>query len=169
MKLQHRFLSLLATCVLLMSVAACKKANRTTDKPVVIKSTWEVDAKPTYAANEKVVIRFKNISEQEVMVFDPLIVVVEQKLKTKEEGKAWKRMRWLYCPCGASCPPPPHELGITKGDIKTFVWNKDERWCEGGMKMKTLKAPAGTYRLQLRYKDPQTKAEETYYQEFSIE
>lgn len=169
MKLQHRFLSLFTACALLASMAACKKANRTTDKPVVIKSTWEVDAKPTYTADEKVVIKFKNITEQEITVFDPLIVVVEQKLQTKEEGKEWKQMRWLYCPCGASCPPPPDQLAITKGDVKTFVWNKEERWCEGGMKMKTLKASAGTYRLKLRYKDPKTNNEETYYQEFKID
>ncbi|EAY31134.1 hypothetical protein [Microscilla marina] len=169
MKLCHRLLSLFVIVAFLATVVACKKANRTTDKPVVIKSTWEVDAKSTYTADEKVVIRFKNITEQEVVVFDPLIVVVEQKLKTKTEGKEWKRMRWLYCPCGASCPPPPHQLEITKGDVKTFVWNKEERWCEGAMKTKTLKASKGTYRLQLRYQDPTTKVVETYYQEFNIE
>lgn len=167
MKIFNHFFLLLFMGMFVGAMAGCKKANKTTEKPVTVKSTWEVEVKKTYTTEEKVIIKFKNIAEKEIIVYDPLIVRVEQKVAGEETQ--WKVMRWLYCPCGASCPPPPNQLGITQGQVKTFVWNKEEKWCKGGMKTEKLKAPKGTYRLRMRYKNPKTNEREVYYQEFNIE
>lgn len=181
MKLSGHFLSFFVPIVLLTGLISCKKAHRTkdkvatvktnhtTNKVVTVKSIWQVDVKASYAANEKVTIRFKNIGEKEATIYDPLIIRVEQKLANGTDGKNWKIMRWLYCPCGASCPPPPARVNIAKNQSKTFVWDKLEKWCDHRMKTQQQKATKGTYRLRLKYQNPQTNAQEIYYQEFNIE
>ncbi|OJJ18763.1 hypothetical protein BKI52_24620 [marine bacterium AO1-C] len=154
---------------ILAAIVSCKKPNKTTDKPVVIKSLWQVDAKKSYASEEKVVIKFKNISPQALTIYDPLMVEVEQKLANEGSKTQWKKVRWLYCPCGASCPPPPRTMDIDQDQTKTFVWNKIEKWCDAQGKTAQQKATQGTYRLKLTYKNPKTSEREIHYQEFNIE
>jgi len=166
MKLHFSYLFL--ACALPL-VIGCKKSSKTTDKPAVNKSLWQVDAKKSYGADEKVVIKFKNISQQAITVYDPLIIEVEQKLASEGSKTQWKKMRWLYCPCGASCPPPPRRLDVDQGQARDFTWNKIEKWCDAQGKTAQQKAPKGTYRLKLTYKNPKTSQKEVQYQEFNLE
>lgn len=169
MKRSITLIGLVGLLACLTTLSGCKKASKTTEKPVNVKSIWEVDVKKVYAVEEKVVIRFKNISEQDLKIYDPLILVVEQKQDNSAEKKAWKRMRWLYCPCGASCPPPPDQLTVAKDQTKTFVWNQLEKWCDKQGKMMKAQVPKGTYRLRINYKNPKTGEKDFYNQEFTIE
>lgn len=174
MKQLSSLITCLLTICLIASLVSCKKTSKTSDKPIVVKPSWEVSVKKSYAVDEKVVIRFKNISEKAITIYDPLMIVVEQKIVketlNKEDSKTeWKQVRWLYCPCGASCPPPPRTMDIVKDQSKTFVWNKIEKWCDNQGKTVQQKAPKGTYRLKMTYKAPKTGEKEVYYQEFSIE
>lgn len=161
-------LSYIMMACLFAFAMGCKKHNKTTDKPVVIKSLWQVDAKQEYNSDEKVIIKFKNVSQQALTIYDPLMIVVEKKLANEGTKTQWKQVRWLYCPCGASCPPPPRTIDIAQEQTKTFVWNKIEKWCDAQGKTARQKATPGTYRLKLTYKNPKNSEREIHYQEFVI-
>jgi len=129
-----------------------------------------VECKENYEKGEKATFVVKNESnEKDVFLFQPNEIHVE-----KQTEKGWKRLNILYCPCGASCPPPPEWEVLKSHSTKQVKWNLNEEWC-GEIKTdrkipetKKRYAGAGTYRFVLKYSVDKGKEIVKNYTEFEL-
>ena len=114
-----------------------------------------------------ILFSIENLSDSKVTLFNPTKTVIE-----KQVGEEWINIRILYCPCGASCPPPPEERLIIKGVVHQLKWNLKEEWCGGQNKEgipSTISniAESGNYRIKIDYE--KVDGNRTFiYHEFSI-
>lgn len=112
-------------------------------------------------------IEFKlmNPSDSSLRLVDPYGLHIEFK-----NGENWELLRTLDCPCGASCPPPPTEFYLKKGEEHIVNWNMKEEWCGekqlGGRPPQSFSEDVekGIYRLRIPISDPQGKSQFVYYQ-----
>ncbi len=130
-----------------------------------------VNIKVNYENSGKATFRITNKSEQkQVYLFHPEEIEIEKQTK---EG--WKQVEILYCPCGASCPPPPEWSVLNPQSSETVTWNLKKQWCGGTSlhgnipKTKTKYAGKGNYRFVVRYTLDKDKKTKTYYKNFQLE
>lgn len=144
---------------LLLSLWQCQpKTTPTTTSTEVSKTAtndaydWETEAQRSYPLGEKVQIALRNISSETLTVLNPMELAIQKEVV---EGK-WQSLRWLYCPCGASCPPPPEQMAIPVGERQKYTWKPQEEWCEdqaqGRPITKKQDVEAGHYRILVQYR-----------------
>ena len=129
-----------------------------------------VQCKDNYEESEEATFIIKNKSKvKDVLLFQPKKILVE-----KQTEKGWERVNIRYCPCGASCPPPP-EWGILKSQsTKEVRWDLNEEWCgeiNSNQKVPETEekyAGAGTFRFVLRYSMDKGKEISTNYRTFEL-
>ena len=111
------------------------------------------ECEENYEKGEEAKFVIKNQSkEKDVLLYHPKEILIE-----KYTGEKWERVDIMYCPCGASCPPPPEWGALKPEATKTIKWDLNEEWCND--KNSERKVPetnkkyagSGTYRFVLRY------------------
>jgi hypothetical protein len=151
-------------------LGACITSSHSTKK-AKSPSYLTVESKIIYENNERATFKITNESqEEELFLSHPEEIEIEKQTKS-----GWKDIKVLYCPCGASCPPPP-QWGVLKPQgTRTVSWNLKEQWCEGTSlhgnipKTKTKYAGKGNYRFVVRYTLNKDKEKITYYKNFQLE
>ena len=153
--------------VLIFFAYACK-TQQNAMQIIKIDEKFELSAKKVYPVGEKISISIKNISENELTIFRPM-----EKFFYKKEGEEWKRVNIFYCPCDASCPPPPEKL-VLKGDNKYKIsWDQKEDSCgekriNGVRETIEKQVSVGTYRVEIKYAST-TGKHKKYFYEFQIQ
>ena len=86
----------------------------------------QIVAEDTYKQSNIAEFQVKNITEgEELYVYTPKDLVIEKSINGN-----WEKLRVLYCPCGASCPPPPEWKKLVPNQSLTISWDLHEEWCE---------------------------------------
>jgi hypothetical protein len=158
----------LAVIVLVLFAYACKTQQKAM-QTIKIDDKFELSAQKIYSTGEKINISIKNISENELTIFRPM-----EKFFYKKDGEEWKRVNIFYCPCDASCPPPPEKLVLKKDDnMYKISWNQKENSCgekriNGVRETIEKQVGAGTYRVEIKYASTAGKHEKYFY-EFQIQ
>ncbi len=141
-----------------------------TQKPVSTpyKDAVEISMKKSYPSGEKIEIVLNNISGSDLVLYKPSMTEIE-----KQENGAWKNVRILYCPCGASCPPPADKITIPKAGKHLLNWNQLEKWCgaenhAGIPKTESKTVAAGNYRIKIGFM-AENKKRQIIYHEFTIQ
>jgi hypothetical protein len=129
-----------------------------------------VDSKLNYGDSDIATFKIENNSDQKkIYIYHPEEVEIERKTKD-----GWKQVDILYCPCGASCPPPPEQRVIAPGGTVTKSWNLKSQWCEGTNlhgqipETKTQYAGKGSYRFVFRYRLKENSEIKTYFENFKL-
>jgi len=137
--------------LLLVVLFSCKIQQETTIE--YNQDLIEISHK-TVTSKDNSVLRFtiKNKTNQELILLEPLVVRIEQKI-----GSEWKGIRILNCPCGAPCAPLKKEEIISQNESFKLSWNKKEEWCgelnEYGIPKSYSKlSNPGEYRLRINYR-----------------
>lgn len=108
-----------------------------------------------------------NGSDDRIIVYNPAIKNIE-----RLEGKEWRKVRILYCPCGANCEPPPETKVLIPDEKHILRWNLTESWC-GEMqennipKTERIDPTPGLYRIKVRYSTSEGP-KKTIWKEFKI-
>ncbi len=94
---------------------------------------------------------FINNSQNSITIFGPWLKNIEK----FEDGK-WRKVRILYCPCGANCIAPPRTLILQPTEKHVINWNQLESWCgkmqENGIQLTIEnKSTIGLYRILIEY------------------
>lgn len=111
-----------------------------------------------------ILFTIKNSNNYSMYIFQP------DQMEIQRQGeKEWQRVRTLYCPCGASCPPPREYLLLKPGEFLNFSWNKKETWCvnkENSIIPETFEQDVskGNYRLFIKYGKQLKERTKLYYQ-----
>ncbi|MCU0446736.1 MAG: hypothetical protein MUE85_17655 [Microscillaceae bacterium] len=160
------------TSIALMTVLgiglACKKnpahTNRlAAENPVASQLAYSFVGATSYTKSDTIRIKFKNISESVLVVYKPKPVFIEKKV-----GNEWQKVQILYCPCGASCPPPPAQQLLDLNKEMAFFWTQIENWCVDKVE-ETRQASTGQYRLRVQYSTSPTNYDrQMAYYEFEI-
>lgn len=105
-----------------------------------------------FAKGEAVNLKFNNKTESSIILLNPERISIEKKSNEK-----WEKVKVLYCPCGASCPPPPEKLEIKPSEKFVFSWDQNESWCgeyitKFVQKTEIKFAGFGKYRMRILYK-----------------
>lgn len=151
--------------LLIILVYSCNAASKLPDnRDSSIKNGIEVKIDHK---DSEILFKIKNFNNYSIYIFQP-----EQLEIQRQEGKEWKRVRTLYCPCGASCPPPREYLQLKPGEFMDYTWNKKESWCvnkENSTIPETFEknVSKGKYRLFLEYGQYVKEPTKLYY-EFKI-
>ena len=140
-----RNISLLLLLVILHSC----KANKDILKDNVLNQYWKVEALKNYSVDQAVRIKIMNITNKDLIIFNPLLKNIEK----FNEGK-WIKISNPYCPCGG-CPPPPESITIAPKKEYTFNWNKTLTTCKNNRKTNKL-IESGSYRVTFNYGESQT-------------
>lgn len=154
------FIFLLAGCAITREVGG---SSGTSDDHLKILSDEE------YEKGQVVEIQVHNTSSTDTLtLYKPRNLVVQK----RQHGK-WKRVRTLYCPCGASCPAPPEKVFISPGSSYTYRWDQKEQWCgemnkQGITEMHSRFPGAGTYRMAVRIVPGEDRQIKTFYKTFTI-
>ena len=127
----------------------------------------ELEAKKVYPAGEKINLNFKNISGEKLVIYRPM-----EKFIYRKSGDEWKRVNVLYCPCDASCPPPPDKQELLSNQTHIINWDQKEDSCsekrvKGVRKTIEKQVEPGIYRVQIVYSTTSIPKEKYYY-EFEI-
>lgn len=139
-------------CFLLSIVLfSCKIQQEATEKanqdPIVISHINSI------SRGKPILIFFiKNITNQELILLEPLVVRIEQKIDLE-----WRAIKILNCPCGAPCAPLIKEEVISQNESFKLSWNKKEEWCGelndyGIPKSYSKLSEEGEYRLKIKYR-----------------
>lgn len=140
-----------------------EKVKTSTIETISVSGIFEMTIDKSETATSGVVrVNLKNISDTEVKLFQPREKIIEHL-----SGNEWIQVKTLYCPCGASCPPPPQFEMMQPQDVHKLAWDGEEKWCEG-MTPKQQKAVAGKYRAVFKYSLPNNRKIDTFYAEFEI-
>lgn len=125
--------------------------------------SWSITSSASYSNQELVSITLTNNSENTLLLFDPLIKVVEKKI---EDG--WEKVSILYCGC-EPCPPPPNQLEFVPGAKHVFSWNKESSSCDGngGIPKKEL-VTSGKYRVKFRVQQEPKSRPQLIHVEFEL-
>ena len=157
------FLSLWASCSSTQQDAIQSKSSNPSD-------IVAVQSKDKYEKGEEATFIIKNKNkEKDVLLFQPKKILVE-----RQTEKGWERVNIRYCPCGASCPPPPEWEKLKSQSTKEVKWDLNEEWCgeiNAGRKVPETKrkyAGAGIYRFVLRYSMDKGKEISTNYRTFEL-
>ncbi len=153
--------------IFLVFFAYSCKTQKNAMQTVKIADNIELSAKKVYDSGERITISLKNPSDNVVQILRPM-----EKFIDKKDGEQWKRVNVMYCPCDASCPPPPEKQELTKSSNLKIIWNQKEDSCSkerinGVRKTIEKQVDAGVYRVEINY-ETSTGNREVYYYEFEI-
>ncbi|WP_425391409.1 hypothetical protein [Ekhidna sp.] len=144
---------------LLISIAllfGCKATTSAVNAPEEIsKQNLLVEAERNIS-DEEVLIKFKNVSDGEIVLLKPLEPVIE-----KWTGENWEKLELLYCDCGAPCPAPPTERSIEKNGSFIFSWDRMLEKCvssDNGMITQRNEASSGLFRVLYVVKGDESSA-----------
>jgi len=154
------------TFIFLLLLAYSCKTQQNAMQTIKIDNVLELNSKKIYTKGEKITISLKNISKNPVTVFRP-----REKFFYKKLGEEWKKVSIFYCPCDASCPPPPEKIELSSQKRLTITWNQKEDKCgeektNGVRKTIETQVAAGIYRVKIDYSVFSER--KTYYHEFQI-
>jgi len=150
------------TLILSILLFSCNTTGKLQDnEPYIDEHGMEVTTEETDA---EIIFQLKNTNDYPVYLSRPDQLTIQ-----KQEGDNWERVRILYCPCGASCPPPREFVSLQTNDFVRLKWNKKESWCvdvEHQMipETKERKASQGNYRMLIQYGQQKKKQTKTYYE-----
>ncbi len=142
----------LSLFLVVMTLISCKTQeittsvnNKNSDSPFTINFKQEIVIGDTYIFN------ITNNSDDTLIILSPSVARIE-----KFENNEWRRVKILYCPCGANCIAPPKEKNLLKGQSHKYRWNLKESWCgekqENGIPETIVKDPLeGIYRIYVDY------------------
>ncbi|MCF6240783.1 MAG: hypothetical protein L3J74_05495 [Bacteroidales bacterium] len=152
--------------VLVIFAYSCK-TQQNAMQTVKIANNIELNAKKVYSQGEKIIISLKNTTSEAVSILRPM-----EKFIYKKEGEQWKRVNVMYCPCDASCPPPPEKQELNQNSNLKIIWDQKEDSCSkerinGVRKTIEKQVDTGIYRLEINYETSAGKRERYYY-EFEI-
>ncbi|MDF1550570.1 MAG: hypothetical protein P1P88_22300 [Bacteroidales bacterium] len=94
---------------------------------------------------------FTNNTGEKIIIHGPAFKNIE-----KFENNVWRKVKIIYCPCGADCIPPPKTKMLLPGQKHDYSWNLMESWCDKRKKNKnnatveTISLP-GLYRIAIHY------------------
>lgn len=153
--------------ILLVLFAYSCKTQQNALQTFTIANKIELSAKKVYHSGEKISFSLKNTTDDVVKILRPM-----EKFIYKKVGEQWKRVNILYCPCDASCPPPPEKQELTKNSYLKINWNQKEDSCSeerinGVRKTIEKQVDAGIYRLEINF-ETSTGKRDTIYYEFEI-
>jgi hypothetical protein len=155
--------------LLFLFLFSCGSSKKITD-PGKDSTPLSFNIKKSYSVGEEINIEMINQSETDSFyIHQPAIIHIE-----KKEGNEWKKMRIRYCPCGASCPPPPEEKLLAPGKIYYINWDQEEEWCgkitgKGIPETHKEMAGSGLYRIKVRYKETNNHTIHTKTKQFRIQ
>ena len=140
--------------LLTLVLASCHTSKKTADKPEGSMKTEVVtiQSKSEYQQGDPVNFMVQNNHpEMTLKLYHPLELTIEKKSEND-----WEQVKILYCPCGASCPPPPEYREVKPKQAYQLAWDQKTSWCgemqDNGIKKyhEKLVTP-GEYRLVLQY------------------
>jgi len=135
-----------------MTAVSCKtKEIVTSKKNEEIDSSFNIEFKKELTFQDLFVFTISNNSVDTLTILNPAIAYIE-----KLENETWRRVRIIYCPCGANCIPPPKVKQLLKGQNHKYKWNLKESWCgekqENGIPETIEKDfQEGIYRIKIEY------------------
>jgi hypothetical protein len=139
-------LFLLCSCGALQDDHSSNVDNQSEEQPVSIEN------KSRFTIGEEVIFTIKNTQpDQSLKFYHPRELNIEKKTEND-----WEDVSILYCPCGASCPPPPEYVTIEAGESYKIVWSQKKSWCgemqENGIrKYHEEQVKPGKYRIKLNF------------------
>jgi hypothetical protein len=167
-----KFLNLSVVIIILTVSAGCYSTNQKNSSTEVNKSASFLTVKSNdyFAKSDKARFVIENtISEQAIFLFHPMEITIQERI-----NESWEQVSVLYCPCGASCPPPPEFRKLPPGEKKVITWDLNEEWCEEANakdeipQTKRKYAGAGTYRFVVKYSMDKGKAIHSVYRTFKL-
>jgi hypothetical protein len=135
-----------------MTLISCKSKEIINSENIrVANNSFFTDYKKEVVSEETFVFNITNNSDDTLTILSPSVAFIE-----KLDGEVWKRIRILYCPCGANCIAPPKEKMLSNGQNHEYKWNLKESWCgeeqENGIPETIVKSPqCGIYRIKVDY------------------
>ncbi len=160
------FITALLLLLLILSCSPKKQITENNKDDITV----GFNMKEEYAPGERIEINIVNQSEKDSLyIHHPATIRIEKKV----EGE-WKKMRIRYCPCGASCPPPPEERLLIPGKAYHVTWDQKEEWC-GEMTSKGIPethkkmAGNGLYRIKVLLKKTNNHTIYTKTKQFRIQ
>lgn len=94
---------------------------------------------------------FINNTGKKIIIHNPAFKNIE-----KFENGVWRKVKIIYCPCGADCIPPPKAKIILPDQKHEYSWNLIESWCDKRKKennkatVEKMSIP-GNYRTTINY------------------
>jgi hypothetical protein len=154
--------------LLLVTVISCVSSGEVAEDHPRESDLLAFKGRDRFARGEDVRIQVENRSRDTLHLYKPKNLIIHKKQKD-----GWKRIRTLYCPCGASCPAPPEKLPLKPGGNYTYTWDQKEKWCgemtAAGIPRMHRQFPGnGTYRLTVRYLQKARGPVQTLYKPFTI-
>ncbi len=137
---------------MVMTVVSCKTREVvTSEKNEEIDSFLKIEFKKELTSGDTFIFNVTNNSDDTLTILSPSVAFIE-----KLESKEWRRVKILYCPCGANCIAPPKEKILSIGQSHNYKWNLKESWCgekqENGIPEIIEKEPQeGIYRIKVDY------------------
>jgi hypothetical protein len=160
------FCFILFSGMMIISFSSCKSKEQVAGNKEENEKGIHIETIHTGEGNDLIKFEIRNTSSQDVRVFHPKEITIEKK------NGDWEKVSVLYCPCGASCPPPPEFLVLKPGELLTISWNKKRSWCgerqaNGIREYHEEKVESGLYRLKVHYADLENEMK-TVYNVFNI-
>ena len=158
--------------LLILFLLILSGCSATREAGVAAKTSYDnlkIEARNEYSKGQVVELRVHNTSKNDTLIlYKPL----NMKVQKKQEDQ-WKRVRTLYCPCGASCPAPPERVSVLPGSAYTYRWDQKEQWCgemnqQGIPEMHSKFSGPGQYRIAIRYVSAQNQNIRSVYKSFTI-
>lgn len=148
----------MSSCSLLQS-----SGQRENDKEKIT-----IDLREEYEHGETVEIKVRNNSVDTIFIYDPMRPEFEKKVENK-----WTKVSIRYCPCGASCPPPPENQLLLPDDEFIIQWDQYEEWCgekneKGIPETIRERTDTGLYRIKIVYYTKESKKSNTRSKQFKI-
>ena len=143
------------------------KTQQNVLQTIKFEDKFELSAKKQYQQGEKIIIDLKNVENTPLSIIRPM-----EKFFYKKKGDKWEKVAIFYCPCDASCPPPPEKIELMPGKHLKINWNQKEYSCSSdktnGVR-ETIKTQVkqGIYKCKITYKTKQGK-EKSFFYEFEI-
>lgn len=152
--------------LLSLGIIACKTSKIDNENKTEKNAHLQVNLKKQYALAEKINIKIKNISGNQLVLYNPT-----KKNFQKKTEQGWTNLRILHCPCDAPCKAPPERMNVANQKELELSWNQKESFCgkmtDVGIRETIYKkVEKGTYRFAITYKDG--KENNTVYKEFKI-
>ena len=128
---------------------ACNSPKQLTTK--IQKETIELIVPQEVKKGTSISFEIKNNTSEGLIIHRPEIKNIQ-----KLENGSWRKIRILYCPCGANCIPPPKTKLLKPNEKLEYTWNLLESWCDKKVKNKIpktieQKSPVGLYRISITY------------------
>ena len=138
--------------IIVMALTSCKtKEIVTSENKREANNSFFIDYKKELVSLDTFVFNIVNNSDDTLTILHPSVAFIE-----KLEGEVWRKMKILYCPCGANCIAPPKEKRLSNGQNHKYKWNLKESWCgekqENGIPETIEKNPQyGIYRIKVDF------------------